>query len=371
MKRHGVWLAALSMIAAEAAYATPVEQFATRDTYITENPALGGPSSTHYYQSPLWAGGTPGLRSYPLVSFDVRGYRGATVTGTPQFQVWLEGGDPAGDGAARDIGISIIPGPWSEYSANWNNSSGLAAGPLIATQTGIEWPGTGGRYITWDLSTALVQSWIDNPGPTNPDYNPGFAVRNLTESAGRDLSFASEDGGPAPRLTFEVAARTGDFNNDARLDANDVDLLLAQPQGSVPPGNPVFDVNGDGSIITDVYAPNSDVDYWVQTLANTLYGDTDFDGRVVFDDLLRVAKNYERAGGWYVGNFDGRNGVDFADLLLLAQHYNQSAVTLDALPADFAAEWARARALVPEPTTALSVATGLMFVGRRARRVVG
>lgn len=361
-----IWLAALTSLVSSSAHATSIALESTRDTFITQNAALGGPASTHRGDSMLWAGGASNLKSVPLVYFDLRTYRGAIVTGTPQFTLWIDGGALSGDGTARDIGIYSPATAWDENSVTWNNFGNVATGPLLSTQTGIVWPGTGERAISFDIPAAVLQTWIDQPGPTFPASNPGLLVRNLSDSADRDVRFSSRDGDHAPRLTFDVASRVGDFNNDGQLRGNDIDLLFAQPSGSVPPGDPLFDLNGDGSIITVPNVPHSDADVWVDS-ANSLYGDADLDGRVIFDDLLILAKNYGNSLGWQQGNFDGQNGVDFADLLLLAQNYNQSAVDLSALPEAFAAEWTRALSIVPEPTAAMGLATGLLFLRRRSR----
>ena len=90
MERRAVWLAASLALVTNAAFATSIERVPTADTYITQNAALGGPNSNHRSDSPLWAGGTPNLISEPLLYFDLSVYRGATVTGTPHLQFWLE-----------------------------------------------------------------------------------------------------------------------------------------------------------------------------------------------------------------------------------------------------------------------------------------
>lgn len=59
----------------------------------------------------------------------------------------------------------------------------------------------------------------------------------------------------------------------------------------------------------------------------TLYGDTDLNRSVNFNDLLRVAQNYGLAGNWSKGDFNYNGTINFEDLLKLAQTYNQSIVT--------------------------------------------
>lgn len=99
-----------------------------------------------------------------------------------------------------------------------------------------------------------------------------------------------------------------------------------------------------------------------------LGGDADYSNSVDFDDLLAVAQNYGSAAtAWTAGNFNDDSAVDFDDLLVLAANYGTSAASLDALPASFAADFALAQALVPEPTVLLG-ALSLGLVNRRRRR---
>ncbi len=91
----------------------------------------------------------------------------------------------------------------------------------------------------------------------------------------------------------------------------------------------------------------------------TLKGDTNLDRTVNFDDLLRLAQNYNLGIGatWLRGdsNYDG--AVSFDDLLSLAQNYGvtllaSGSVDVDQnLAANFVSDWQLARSMVPEPTT--------------------
>jgi hypothetical protein len=55
-------------------------------------------------------------------------------------------------------------------------------------------------------------------------------------------------------------------------------------------------------------------------------GDANGDGNVDFNDLVRLAQNYNATGGktWADGDFNGDGRVDFNDLVLIAQKYNTS-----------------------------------------------
>jgi fibronectin-binding autotransporter adhesin len=106
------------------------------------------------------------------------------------------------------------------------------------------------------------------------------------------------------------------------------------------------------------------------TIAYTVPGDANLSLSVEFQDLVALAQNYNLTGRvWSQGDFNYSTVTDFADLIILAQNYNLSAVEGDvsSLGSDFAADWALAQSLVPEPTTLLAGA-GLASIVLRRRR---
>jgi hypothetical protein len=84
-------------------------------------------------------------------------------------------------------------------------------------------------------------------------------------------------------------------------------------------------------------------------------GDTNFDGKVDFADLLTLAQNYGTTAGatWQTGSFYGDGAVNFSDLLVMAQHYGQSLLGA-----------ADAPAAVPEPAC-----VAILLLWGLARRV--
>lgn len=166
--------------------------------------------------------------------------------------------------------------------------------------------------------------------------------------------------------SFRVTAidprwKPGDINRDGMLDADDIEQLLRSPSGAIGTNRTRLDLNFDGTIITTPEAPSSDADYWVRTLRETEYGDTNLDGAVDFTDLLKVAQNYGLTSNrrWADGSFDGDGAVNFEDLLKLAQHYG-----FGGPPGDLVQDWVFARALVPEPTTTLGAFLSLVVLMR-------
>lgn len=106
-------------------------------------------------------------------------------------------------------------------------------------------------------------------------------------------------------------------------------------------------------------------------LAPALKGDADLSGGVNFNDLVALAQSYNKAGRWKQGDFTYDGQVNFSDLVLLAQNYNAtlSAVDPSALGASFAADWAMAQSFVPEPASALAIASLAAFTRRHRRNV--
>jgi CSLREA domain-containing protein len=63
--------------------------------------------------------------------------------------------------------------------------------------------------------------------------------------------------------------------------------------------------------------------------------DANHDGSVDFNDLVKLAQNYNNVDGqrtWEQGDFNGDGNVDFNDLVILAQNYNTTPAANDAAP---------------------------------------
>ena len=109
----------------------------------------------------------------------------------------------------------------------------------------------------------------------------------------------------------------------------------------------------------------------------TLIGDANLDGSVDFNDLVKLAQNYNTAiptpsgkSAWVRGDFTYDGVIDFNDLVKLAQNYN-TALPAEPIPGsspNFNADLARAFASVPEPSAIALFATAGAILGRRRRR---
>jgi hypothetical protein len=115
----------------------------------------------------------------------------------------------------------------------------------------------------------------------------------------------------------------------------------------------------------------------------TLAGDATLDGAVDFNDLVRLAQNYNTAVSassddwWARGDFTYDGIVDFNDLVKLAQNYNGAAGAAADIPGAsgaFDRDLARAFSSVPEPAASiplLVVLSSLLTPTRRRRRKAG
>jgi hypothetical protein len=108
----------------------------------------------------------------------------------------------------------------------------------------------------------------------------------------------------------------------------------------------------------------------------TLAGDSTLDGVVDFNDLVKLAQNYNTGSGqklWTEGDSTYDGVVDFNDLVKLAQNYNTALPAAGAVPgapAGFESDLAAAFAAVPEPSAgmAVGVAGAISHLTRRRRR---
>ena len=98
-------------------------------------------------------------------------------------------------------------------------------------------------------------------------------------------------------------------------------------------------------------------------------GDADLNGVVDFNDLVKLAQNYNSNNtNWFQGDFTYDGTTDFNDLVALAQNYNQPVPSAPIGSAAFEQDLARAFSAVPEPGAVGLVVTAMMAHGLRRRR---
>jgi arabinan endo-1,5-alpha-L-arabinosidase len=173
----------------------------------------------------------------------------------------------------------------------------------------------------------------------------------------------------------------------ATFDLNDNTILLSF-NGALQGARAIHEMASDGRLRAATSVPSSAVG--VAALRNlglsswngvaspnggdallvraAIVGDADFNGRVDFSDLLRLAQHYQApiaANDWSHGDFDLDGAVSFNDLLGMAQNYGAGVSAQRSSEAAFMADWTLASSLVPEPSLAASLTLAGMAVRRR------
>ena len=194
---------------------------------------------------------------------------------------------------------------------------------------------------------------IRRTAPANTKFARAVLEMRQLNNAGGAVNFDD-----ASLRRFTGASIPGDVNLDGVRDAADLDAI-SHSLGAV---NSAFDYDGN----TTVNA--ADVDSLLNSAFTTRRGDADLDHTVGFSDLVTLAQNYNTlgAGHWSAGDFNGDSNIDFGDLVMLAQNYGFG--TVGATGDSFAADWALAQSLVPEPATLGAAATAAGVIAVRRKR---
>jgi hypothetical protein len=258
--------------------------------------------------------GTPAGSVTPYITVDHVSY---SATG---------GWPAAADGAGASLDRND-PHAYGNDVASWVAAAGTPGRPnALTTATGQLAPDTRDRItikFTEDVSASLTAD---------------------------DLTIQNLSGGSVPSVTFswDLATLTATWQFDQRLPDGNYQATLA--------GNLVQDWSGallDGNR-DSLPGGNYDFDFF------SLAGDANADRSVDFNDLVKLAQNYNTTGGktYADGDFTGDGNVDFNDLVILAQHYNTAlpapGATVSAAPvtaSSFASDWAAATSSLSTPDT--------------------
>jgi hypothetical protein len=176
---------------------------------------------------------------------------------------------------------------------------------------------------------------------------------------------------------------TGITSSSARTQANHATTL------GVLSGAEYNSVGGTGTFSGQAYSAGDTL------VKYTWYGDTDFNGRVNFDDYVRTDSGFNNhRTGWLNGDFDGNGQVNFDDYVLIDLAFNTQSGTLgraltfidgsntsssgmsgaaldrvqqhlDQFGSDYASHFLAA---VPEPTSITMVGVAALGALRRRRR---
>jgi hypothetical protein len=163
-------------------------------------------------------------------------------------------------------------------------------------------------------------------------------------------------------LTYDPTTNTATWTSAGQLPDGDYTATLSGA-GIVDGGGRALDGNGDGT---------GGDDYTVALFK--FGGDATRDRTVDFNDLVKLAQNYELVGGltWADGDFTGDGNVDFNDLVKLAQNYDVTfpaagAPVAGPAAASFSIDWATAQAAVANPVTPVPPGTPTRPVTKPAK----
>lgn len=172
------------------------------------------------------------------------------------------------------------------------------------------------------------------------DYDGASPLTNLTNK----LKAGSANNWAAKANAFYSSAAAADPSHHA-IGIGEVSAIFS---GSAPPtflGQPV-----DATTVAARY---------------TFLGDTNLDGRVDIVDLGILASHWQQSGPWTSGDFNYDGTVDIVDLGALATNWQAGTTGSGLSFADAMASVGLGNASVPEPTTMLPVAFGLVALVRR------
>ena len=207
---------------------------------------------------------------------------------------------------------SSVFGPVGEGAADWpgGNINNEEAGSLeVVDADGVPMILT---LEEWKAITPATDFYDDTGstsfGGANVDYNdlvdpPVFVVT-------QDLSALRD-----PVLNTQL--KSGDFDGDEMLTANDINLLTAAV--GIPAPDEKFDVNSDGAV------NQTDRELWVNQIKNSYFGDSNLDGEFNSSDFVEVfrAGEYEdETDGnslWEEGDWNGDGDFNTRDFVAAFQ----------------------------------------------------
>ena len=237
---------------------------------------------------------------------------------------------------------------------------------------GAEGDSGGGVFVSdqdqWKL--AGINLAVDGPfGFSNddPDFNAALFDRGgLWQGPQGNRTFIRNRGVDQPARTFSTrisprfdwirsVVMTGDLTNDGRIGLDDIHLLQQVIRDG--DGEWFYDFTDDGAVGDD------DLAYYIEQIANTVFGDATLSGSVGLRDASVLLSNFGREGTFYWGDGDFNNDgvVDGKDLRILLDNWSGSLPPPENLVA-------MTSTAIPEPATVpllLAAAAGLMLRRRR------
>ena len=174
--------------------------------------------------------------------------------------------------------------------------------------------------VTLTLSGGTFASGGNTVTVTAADGIATFS--NLVIDAAGSYTLAASDGSLTGAISsgFNVWP-LGDVNHDGVVNAADIDAVY---QHFGQPANSQWKIVDDDNVVGQ-----EDVDYLVQTILHTAYGDANLDCKVDFYDFQQVLYHWcQQGAGWAGGDFNGDGVVDYGDFQFLLDNWNPTGTGL-------------------------------------------
>ncbi len=186
-----------------------------------------------------------------------------------------------------------------------------------------------GDYTVFDESTlgfgfkgnSIDDAWLIQPDATGkPQFIADHVLLPITAEGESIARIPDGTGEFAIQQTPTIGspnggAIRGDFNGDARIDINDVDILCQ----AIRSGDDELDLTGDGMTSSD------DLDELIENILGTTYGDANLDGQFNSTDFVLIfqAAQYEDNivgnSTWATGDWNADGEFTTADLVVAFQ----------------------------------------------------
>jgi hypothetical protein len=254
---------------------------------------------------------------------------------------------------AQELAVGDTLGLGSLGSGTYDHAAGTLTSPLVTIGAGGTLKHSGGIFRTGELT-------IDTTAPGDEGGRVDVTDKN----------FIIEYSGASPLTNVKGYIQSGSAGGD--WDGAGIMSSNAQTTAGAAVGyaeaSDVLGLSGNATGLWNGYVVDSTtilVDY-------TRGGDANLNGAVGFDDLVRLAQNYNDTSGtavWGEGDFNYDGNVGFEDLVILAQNYGQAlpAGPIAGAPGAFAEDLARVGGQVPEPGGVLVLGVVVFNAARRRR----
>src|SRR3954454_4978409 len=252
-------------------------------------------------------------------------------TGTLNIDVASGSGTIASANGSHTIATAVALAKNTNVSVSGSSSVLTISGPLT-TAAGVTLTKTGGGSL--EVRNVRVSTLALNTGAVRvtPDGTSGGAsnIATLTLAAGATLDLSDNDLIATATSKAFVAQQIAAARNGGTWNQPGITSSSAKAQAShattlgVLGGAEFKSVAGALATFNGFSVADGDT-----LVKYTWYGDTDFNGRVNFDDYVRTDNGFNNhLSGWLNGDFDGNNTVNFDDYVLIDLAFNTQSGTL-------------------------------------------